>query len=49
MATEAALNSYFNILDALDCVAEDNTQKRDARKEAESIENKANELDLLSC
>ena len=44
MATEAVLSSYSSTLDALDCTGEDDTQKRDVRKVAESIANKMYEL-----
>ena len=46
MATKAILNSYSNILDALDCIANDDTKKGEARKEAESIANKMHELEF---
>ena len=33
MATEAILKSFLKILEALDCIAEDQSQKGDTRRE----------------
>ncbi len=40
MATAAILKSFLKILEALECIAEDQSQKGDTRREANNIENK---------
>lgn len=40
MATETILKSLFKILKTLKCLAEDQSQKGDTRREADNIANK---------
>ena len=46
MAT-AAMKSFLKILEALDCLAEDRSQKEDTRREANNIANKMQELEFV--
>lgn len=47
MATAAILKSYLKILEALECIAEDQSQKGDTRREANNIANKMQELEFV--
>ena len=47
MATAAILKSFLNILEPLDCLAEDQSQKEDTRREANNIANTMQELELI--
>lgn len=46
IATEAILKSFPQILEALECLQEDHSQKGDTRREAENIANKMQELEF---
>ncbi|XP_065683426.1 uncharacterized protein LOC136096172 [Hydra vulgaris] len=46
VATEAILKSHPQILKALECIQEDQSQKRDTRREAENIVKKMQELEF---
>ena len=47
MATAAILKSYLKILEALEYIAEDKSQKGDARREANNISYKRQELEFV--
>ncbi len=47
MATAAILKSFLKILEALECIAEEQSQKEDTRREANNIENKMQELEFI--
>ena len=47
MATAAILKSLLKILEALDCLAEDQRQKGDTRREENNIANKMQELEFV--
>ncbi|KAG7154647.1 putative Zinc finger MYM-type protein 1-like 9, partial [Homarus americanus] len=47
MATAAILKSFLKILEALECIAEDQSQKGDTRREANNIANKMQELEFV--
>lgn len=47
MATAAILKSFLKILEALECIAEDQSQKGDTRTEAGNIANKMQELEFV--
>ena len=47
MATAAILKSFLKILEALDCIVEDQSQKEDTRREADNIANKMQELEFV--
>lgn len=47
MATAAILKSFLKILEALECIAEDWSQKGDTRREANNIANKMQELEFV--
>ncbi|XP_038637303.1 zinc finger MYM-type protein 1-like [Scyliorhinus canicula] len=47
MATAAILKSFLKILEALECIAEDQSQKGDARREANNIADKMQELEFV--
>ena len=47
MATAAILKSFLKNLEALDCIAEDQLQKGDTRREANNIANKMQELEFI--
>ena len=47
MATAAILKSVLKILEVLDCIAEDQSQKGDTRREANNIANKMQELEFI--
>lgn len=46
-STSAIMKSYRNIVEALDCIAEDQTQKGETRREAENLANKMEELEFV--
>lgn len=47
MATAAILKSFFQILEALECITEDQSQKGDTRREANNIASKMQELEFV--
>ena len=47
MATAVVLKKILKILEALDCIAEDQSQKGDTRREANNIANKMQELEFI--
>ncbi len=47
MATAAIFKSFLKILEALECIAEDQSQKGDTRREANNIANKMQELEFV--
>ncbi len=47
MATAAISKSFLKILEALECIAEDQSQKGDTRREANNISNKMQELEFV--
>ena len=47
MATAAILKSFLKILEELDCIAEDQSKKGDARSEANNIANKIQEREFI--
>ena len=47
MATAAILKSFLKILEVLDCIAGDQSQKGDTRREANNIANKMQELEFV--
>lgn len=46
-ATAAILKSFSKILESLNCIAEDQSQKGDTRREADNIANKMQELEFV--
>ena len=49
MATAAILKSFLKFFEVLDCIAEDQLQKGDPRREANNIANKMQELKFIFC
>ena len=49
MTTGAILKSFLKILEALEYIAEDQSQKGDARREANYIADKIQELGFVLC
>ncbi len=47
MATAAILKSFLKILEALEYIAEDQSQKGNTRREANNIANKMHELEFV--
>ncbi len=47
MATAAILKYFLKILEALECIAEDKSQKGNTRREANNISNKMQELEFV--
>ena len=47
MATAAILKYFLKILETLDCIAKDQSQKGDSRREANNIANMMQELEFL--
>ena len=49
MTTTEILKSFLKILEALDCVAEDQSREGDTRREANNMANKMQEQEFLLC